>query len=274
MSYLKLIFLLFFTLFISCNKKQDLKLGNKQNDSIIIYNEEEFYKNKSTKIKVIDTMCLFQEKRAKQDFKNGKLIYTLLYGIGTYDYSNKEMSNLLSKYSISLDTIHKPCARPPKGFKWNCYAKLMNLEIEKKFGAKFIDSLRNIADEQFVKNNLNYVFQFSECDMNSRYVSAKTYEEFLEKPENDFINGLNYSKLSKAQTKKERANTDVFFVIYKNGTVGNIKVETDFKITKNREFAEYFEKEAIKFVKKAKWKPAKYRGINVNSEMYLNLYNK
>lgn len=274
MNYLKLILLIFFTFLISCNKKQDLKVEKKQNDSVIIYNEESFYNSKSKKIKVIDTMCAFQEKRAIDDFKNGKQTYILLYGIGTYDYSNIEMSELLLKYSIKLDSIFLSCSSPPKGFQRNCYAKNMNLQIEKKFGAKFIDSLRNIADKQFVKNNPKYIFQFTECDMESRYESAKTYKEFIEKPENDFVKTIKYEKLNKIETKKQKANTDIYFTIYKNGTIGNLKVETDFTISKNKDFMNYFEKEALNFVKKAKWKPAKYRGINVNSEMFLNFYNK
>ena len=180
------------------------------------------------------------------------------------------MSELLYKHSIKLDTIYTPCARPPKGFQWNCYANFMNLEIEKKHGRKFIDSLRNIADKQFVENNPNYVFSFYDCETTSRYVNAKSYEEFLEKPERDFVNELNYSKLSKEQTKKEKANTEVTFVIYRDGTVGKIKVESDFSITKNKDFAIFFEKSAINFVKKSRWKPAEYRGIKVNSEMRLN----
>ena len=96
----------------------------------------------------------------------------------------------------------------------------------------------------------------------------------MKKPKEDFIKGLHYTKLNNDQRKKERANTEVFFVIYKDGTVGKIKVESDFSKSKNQDFAHYFEEQAIAFVKNAKWKPAKYRGIAVNSEMYLNLYNK
>ncbi|MEO7978379.1 hypothetical protein [Flavobacterium sp.] len=274
MKSLKIIFLIFFTLLISCNKKQELKREKIENDSVIVYNEDEYYKTKSKKIKVIDTTCDFEEQRAEKDIKQGKLTYTFIYGIGVYDISNKEMNELLSKYSIKLNKVSMSCSRPPKGFKWNCYAKLMNLAIEKKFGEKFIDSLRNIADKQFVEKNPNFIFSFFDCETTSRYVNAKSYEEFLEKPESDFMIELNYPKLSKEQIKKEKANTEVTFVIYRNGTVGRIKVESDFKIAGDLDFARYFEKEAINFVKKAKWKSALYRGIKVNSDMHLNLYNK
>ncbi len=274
MKYLKLVLLFYFSLLVSCEKKNTKNEIKKQNDSVIVYSIDEYYKTKSKKIKVIDTLCEYQENRAKKDIKRGKFTFTMLYGIGVYDFSNKEMRELLAEHSISLDTILTSCMRLPKGFQSHCYTKIMNLEIKKRFGEKFIDSLRNIADKRFIDNNPNFIFSFFDCETNSRYVTAKTYEEFLEKPENDFIKTLNYVKLTKKQIKKEKANTDVSFVIYRNGTVGNIKVESNFEITRNKKFAKYFENEAINFVKKAKWEPATYRGIKVNSEMHLNLYNK
>ncbi|MCL9810081.1 energy transducer TonB [Flavobacterium luminosum] len=274
MRYFKLILLTIILILVSCEKKKNISEIKISSDSIIVKSIDEFYKTKSKKVKIVDTLCIFEQKRAQEDVKKNKLVYTLHYGIGVYDFSNFEMNELLAKHSITLDTILIPCSRPPKGFKWYCYSELMNKEIEKRFGEKFIDSLRNIADRKFVENNPKFVFSFSDCETNSRYETAKTYEDFLEKPENDFIKSLNYKNLTKQQLKKEKANSDISFVIYRNGTIGNIKVQTDFNISKNKDFIKYFEKEAIKFVKNAKWKSATYRGIKVNSEMYLNLYNK
>ena len=274
MKYLNIIFLVIFSFLISCNKRQDVKKEKKPSDSIIVYNEYEMFKIQTGRIKVIDTSCINEEKRATGDIKKGKLVYSFYHGLGSFEISDSEMIKLLSKYNISVDTIMGVCSRPPKGFKWHCYNNLMNETIYKKFGKKFIDSLRNIADRQFIENNSKYIFSFYDCDLTSRYVTSKDYDDFLKKPENDFVFGLNYPKMSKNDIQKEKANTEVSFVIFKNGTVGNIKVESDFKIAKNKDFAKYFEKEAIDFVKKAKWKPAKYKGINVNSEMHLNLYNK
>jgi len=274
MKSTKFILLIYAIVLISCNKEQALKIEKPANDTITVYSEFEYYKLKSKKIKIIDTACMFDERRAKNDIREGKLIYTMILGFGAYDYSNKEMGKLLLKKSILLDSVLKPCMRPPEGFKWYCYAKLMNLEIEKRFGKNFIDSLRNIADKQFIENKPNYIFDFYECDTSSRYASAETYEEFLEKPKNDFLNKLNYPKMTKSEMRKQRANTEVSFVIYKNGSVGNIKLNTDYDIAKNKEYAKYFEGAALEFVKNAKWKPATYRGFNVNSEMHLNLFNQ
>jgi hypothetical protein len=271
MKSLKFILFLLIGILICCTKKkQDLTQKNISNDSVIVYTVEDFYKTKSKKKKIVDTLCAFEEKQAKENIQNGQLNYTCIYGLGLYDYSNKEMGELLSHYSIKLDSVMNGCDRPPKGFRRNCYEEIMNSAILKKFGKNFIDSLRNVADKQFVENHPTYIFNHFECDLTSRYANSKTYSDFLDKPENDFISGL---KL-KGTKKKEKANTEISFVIYRNGKTGKIKAKSDFDMATNKEFAIYFEEKAIDFVKKSKWIAAKYRGIDVNSEMILNLYNK
>lgn len=267
------LFFLFYVL-TCCNKQIEDEHNSNKNDTIIVYNEVDYYKFKTKKIKIIDTVCLFEEKMAKNDIKKGKLKYFLHYGVAQYDFSNKEMSNLLLKYSITLDTILTTCVMAPKGFRRYCYSKLMNLEINRRFGENFIDSLRVISDRQFIENNPNFIFSFSDCDLTSRYEKANNYDEFLEKPEDDFVTGLKHPKMNRKQLRKEKANTEVYFVIYKNGKIGNIYAETNFEISRNIEFAKFFEKEAITFVKKSQWKPAEYRGIKVNSELSINFYNK
>lgn len=273
MNFPKFLFLLLIGI-TSCSRKEVKNDTQNLNDSIFVYSEEQLYKTKSKKIKVKDTNCIYQQRRAKNDIKNQNLKYTLIYGFGMYDYSNKEFSELLSNYSIKLDSVMKPCDGPTKGFRWFCYEETMNTEIERRFGLKFIDSLRAIADKQFIQRHPYLVLHWSECETTSRYSRAKTYDEFLTLPESDFVATLNYPKMNKRQQSKQKANTMVSFVIYRDGTVGDIETESDFKIATNIEFAKYFEKKAIEFVKTAKWKAAEYRGLNVNSKMDLNLYNK
>jgi len=263
-----------FLALVSCNKKHEAANEKTHNDSVIVYNEADLYKIKTGKIKVIDTSCLLAEKRAGKEISEAKWTYTLVYGMGLHDYSNREMKSLLSGHSIALDSFLSPCARPPKGFRWHCYADLMNRAIEKRFGEKFIDSLRHIADIRFINNNPHFIMPFYECDMTSRYAAAKSYDDFLKKPEDDFLNNLNDTGLSKKQLKKQKANTEVTFIIFRDGSIGHIKSENNGSIATNSDFAKYFEREALNFVKRAKWKPALYRGIKVNSKMRLNLYNK
>ncbi|KAF2337009.1 hypothetical protein [Flavobacterium daemonense] len=58
--------LVLFTFLISCNKKQELKSAHSSNDSVVVYNEEQFYKTKSKRIKVVDTVCPFSRKACKE----------------------------------------------------------------------------------------------------------------------------------------------------------------------------------------------------------------
>lgn len=124
---------------VSCDKKQSLTKQTKFTDSVVIYNEEVSYKITHGMIKIVDTACISEEKRAMQDIKDGKLVYTLIRGLSAPIYSNREMERQLSGYSIAFDSISSPCMLPPKGFRWYCYAERMNAEIERKFGEKFID---------------------------------------------------------------------------------------------------------------------------------------
>lgn len=93
-------------------------------------------------------------------------------------------------------------------------------------------------------------------------------------PQEDFSGTLSYSGLTKRELKKLHADTYLEFILYRNGSIGQISAKSDLTNVTNKAFAAYFEKEAIAFVKKAKWKPAKYRGIDVNGKMVLRLYNK
>jgi hypothetical protein len=268
-----LIITLLLVMFISCDKKESPSKEIKS-DSVIVYDETVYYKITHGMIKVVDTACISEEAKAKTDIKNGKLTYTFTYGMGYWDYSNIEMKRLLDKYSIDIDTLRGSCIPPLKGFRRYCYQNLMNTEIELKFGEKFIDSLRHIADVEFINNHPKFVFHFWDCDTTSRYAAAKTYDEYLKMPKEDFLRTLSYGGLTKRELKKLHADTEVEFILYRNGSIGQINAKSDLSRVTNKDFAAYFEKEAIDFVKRAKWKPAKYRGIEVNSEMHLNLYNK
>lgn len=85
-----------FLLILACNKKVEAKKSN-TNDSIVVYNEDEMYKVQNGKIKVIDTTCINEQKRALNDIKNGKTVYSFFYGMTEMYRSNKEMGQILSK---------------------------------------------------------------------------------------------------------------------------------------------------------------------------------
>ena len=99
-----------------------------------------------------DSVCNAESKKAYADIKKVILIYAYRMGKVEMFDSNKELDTLLAKYHIKTDTILHTCLTPFE--KQNCYHLRMYEEIQRKHGKNFIDSLRQIAEMKFMKNNV------------------------------------------------------------------------------------------------------------------------
>ena len=88
--------------------------------------------------------------------------------------SEKEMNLLLQKYNLNNDSVFLPMDDGDDRIykKWAEQRE----RIDKKFGVNFIDSLIDIAEKQYVLNNIDKVFDYEECDTVSRYSKAKYYK--------------------------------------------------------------------------------------------------
>jgi hypothetical protein len=266
MKILKVILLITICFLFSCNKKYDQNEIEKSIDSIKVHNQNQTKKE--------DTVCLNEEKRAEKDIQSGKLVYFYFRGKTKMYRSNKEMKTLLSAYKIEIDSALLFCIPDLNGFERNCYASKMGIAIEKKYGNEFINTLRNLAEIQFVLNNPNIVFKFEECDTTSRYPNTKNYSDNFKKPKEDFEKQFAYPKDYKFKSGKYFSSTQVYFILDKNGKINNIETHCSFRDSVNYKFTKYFKNEAVKFVQKTKWIPAKFKGINVNSEMNFLYFHK
>lgn len=274
MKFFKVILIIFCSFLISCNKKQEQKNNKKNNDTIVIYNVNELFKHEGRNVKIIDTSCVNEEKRALSDIKKGKLVYYCFIGMTEMFKSNKEMKQILSNYNIQIDSILTYCVPMPKGFKRNCYAMIMNKEIDKKYGNKFIDSLRGLAEKQYVKNHPEKIFQYTEYDTVSVYPGTKEYRDYYEKAKEDFSRNFVYPKGYEYKKEKNFSSTNVSFILTKNGKISNIETDCFFANSMNEKFTGYFKTKAEDFIKKVKWIPAKYQGINVNSEIHFLFFHE
>lgn len=259
---------LFFQIF-ACNQIQQ---GKKKGllDTLAV-NQSDSEPDKMDRVK--DTSCINDEKRAIQDINKGKIVYFHFFGMMTTYRSNKEMNLLLSKYNLEVDTVMVSCLRF-EGFEQNCYAKKMNEAIDQKYGINFRDSIRIVAEKQFISNHPNLVYYFEECDTVSRYPNTVDYSDFFEKPKKDFFKNFKYPKDYKYKNEEDFSSTEVQFVLFKNGEIGEISVESDFANPKNKKYKNYFESAALDFVKKVKWIPATKLGYKVNSEMSIIFFHK
>lgn len=272
MKYLPILFLA--VILFSCKKSVEKQKENTMRDSIIVYSEDDLYKIRNGMIKVVDTACINEEKRATEDIKNGKVVYFFFNGMTEMYRSNKEMKELLAHYNIQIDSAMTSCIPPLKGFRRNCYISVMYKEIEKRHGKNFIDSIRYLAERKYALNHPNIVFDFQECDTISRYPGTKNYSDFFDKPESDFSKTFEYPKGYNYKIEKYYSSTDVSFVLKKNGEIKNVETEVTFQNPKNLQFEDYFRKKAEEFVRNTKWIPATKKGIKVDSKVNFIYFHK
>jgi len=189
--------------------------------------------------------------------------------------SEKEMYLLLQKYNLNNDSIlyYGTENEDPEII----YKKSNKLRerIDKKFGVNFIDSLRNIAEKQYVQNNINKLFDYNDCDTVSRYAGAKYYEDFFDILNLDFWKVVKYPKDFIYRNEKDLYSyMNAEFILHKDGKVSDIKTGVTFQNNQNNKYSIYFRKKLIKFIKKSKWIPAKSIGITVTSKVPLTIHFK
>lgn len=243
-------------------------------------NQEEKSKTQKGKIveidsgnKYWDSICKLETKNAEKDIKENKLTYFRYCGMVVQYRGNEEMNKLLSKYNLSIDSASYYCTVP--GELQNCYAHKMRQEIDKRFGKKFIDSLRTIAEKQYVINNPNKIYDFQECDTLSRYPNDKNYTEFFKNYKNDFFKIAEYPEDLQFRNEKDSYSwISADFILHKDGTVTDIDIELTFQNKKNYKYSSYFTTKLKEFILKTKWVPAKSMGVVVNSEVPLTIHFK
>jgi hypothetical protein len=209
--------------------------------------------------------CSNAEKQAVKDIAQNKIIYIKNLGMFGYLRSEKEIREILKKYEIDFK-IGSPgsCLSHVSDGEY-CYAKIMEKEIIKRYGEKFIDSVQICADKKFISNNPNQIFSVKECDEVETYPNPKNGKDFWEKPTKEFNSIFIYPK-NYTKCKEEYDNLmDAKFILYKNGKVDSIKVESEFVNSKNNKYKKLFEEKTIEYIKSKKWIPLKRFGIPVNS---------
>lgn len=266
--------------FCSCTKEKK----NQPKKIIEIYSAEDFY----NKIKIIDTLCLNETNRAKEDIKKGKLTYNLMYlnhrpGYSPHNYFYEEGKNYikkeLAKFNINIDTTNilfsDIRSKEDNFFRIDCYQSYMKKEVEDILANSFvsIDTLIRYAEKQYVLNHPDKIFSLEERDLG--YTTANNYfENFNTKSRIIFEENFVYPKDYRYKTEKSHSYTTADFILMKDGTIKNLRVESTFQNTHNYKFKKYFEKEMWDFVLKTKWIHPKYSGLIANSEMSFIFWHK
>ncbi|TDP59404.1 hypothetical protein [Flavobacterium dankookense] len=151
-----ILLLLIFPLYLSCNKEKQHEQKNNL-DTIIVYEYEEDEKifdpkNKNKKLVFVKTSCIDNEKKAYADIKRGKLIYFFYMNMSTTTMEGDEMKERFANSKINIRyAFGSGCIPAENEEEKNCYEKVMNKEVEKRFGIKFIDSIKKIRESVKLK---------------------------------------------------------------------------------------------------------------------------
>lgn len=259
---MKIIYYILLFGFISCGKSTSKNKGSKEQNFEL-----------DAENKYWDSICRIETKNAEIDIKQNKLTYFHYFGMVVKHRSNEEMNMLLSKYNISIDSANYYCTVP--GELQNCYAHKMEQEIDKRFGKNFIDSLRNVAEKLYVKNNPNKIYDFEECDTISIYPNSKSNSDFFKNYKNDFFKIAEYPKDFEFRNENDSYSwISGDFILHKDGTVTNIDIELSFQNKKNYKYSSYFTNKLKEFILNTKWIPAKSMGETVNSKVPLTIHFK
>lgn len=265
----KLILILSILILFSCKRKPETyieKYKNSKSDSI---------KTIIGKISTKDTSCLREIDLAQEKINKDSLTYFLYISSLSYGRHLEELKKLLKPYGIDCKKKLTSCIGRGKRRSY-CYIDFMNETIKTKFKKGFIDSLEVKADRIYLSKNISRVFySMDEYDETLFYPHARTIETQRDDIQNDFFSTFNYPKGFNFKHKRYVGRSNVEFILYRNGEIKDLTIDTEFEQKSNNKFIPYFNNEIKKFVTKINWLPRKQRGIKLNAGLGLWFpYNK
>jgi hypothetical protein len=220
-----------------------------------------------------DTTCLKEIAEAKKEINNGKLTYCHYTGNISFNYlrSQKEMVQILEKFNIKFQNESSRCVIQENQTE-HCYCELMKEKIIEKHGEKFVDSLLNISDIQYLKNHENDTLYYADCDKRPNYPrdNDDSEDEYSEVMQREIDNAIVYPKgYIETPNYDVSAFADVSFYVNKKGEAKITSFWFLFDIKSNYKYEKYFENELSRIIKKTEWNPAQIRKQNVNSNMVM-----
>ncbi|MFC6876584.1 hypothetical protein ACFQZF_14580 [Flavobacterium myungsuense] len=149
--------LLMIFILVSCQKETKNLAPKDKNGNRIFYNEiqileysqNEYINGKKVDYIIIDTSCLSQKKKAIADIENNNLTY---FAAPTFEFD--EIAPLLRKYNLKTEPYLSSCLVFGR-FGKNCYEKEMIEEVNRRYGEKFFDSIRNVARKNYIIKHPN-----------------------------------------------------------------------------------------------------------------------
>ena len=158
------------TAFFGCKNTKEERLPTfDDHGRRILYSVEDYYKYKFQKDEAntvaIDTFCISQKQRAKNDILKNNLLYVI-----TPRPEENILKNMLTKLGFAT-RIQSFSDIRHEGFEPFCYEEIMSEEIKKQFGANFKDSIELEARKQFIRKNPTFPYFEDGVDLREKYLN-------------------------------------------------------------------------------------------------------
>ncbi len=278
---MKYFIFLFFVSICSCKKKPfPIRDNNKLIliDTLTITDEEAYinYHIKLSDLKLsYNELCIIETKRAHRDIKKNQLVFCFGYKYAKHYSSLDVLFDILKeKYNISSVTTVRGCIVNDSSEYNYCYEKLMQNEIEKRFGIDFIEKLSIESDSIYHVKNKNKTFEILNSDALLDNYQSKKYQEYHNRILKTFEKHFIYPKDYNYKNERSFSYTSADFILKKDGTIDSLFVKATFQNSKNEKHREYFENQFKAYIKTIKHKPLKAYGVKLNTYTSFNFYHK
>ncbi|MWB96066.1 hypothetical protein GON26_17000 [Flavobacterium sp. GA093] len=228
-----------------------------------------------------DRYCFDEIERAKKDIQKAKLVHChYAGGIGFHVLRSKtELDSLLRLYKIDFEYTGSSDIEEPNKTQ-GCYCSLMQENIEKKFGGKFIDSVSLVADSLYIVKHLDQTYSYMDYE--------RSWDKPPLYPNDSTYDASNHSGLQASFEKAVQYPAGYIFKNNKNSSAsiyidmfvnekGEGKINTlslHFDHEKNKNYTPYFRRLATQLIEEVTWTPAKIANVSVKSKNLIYIYLK
>lgn len=208
-----------------------------------------------------DGECKNQIDSARQDVKNGKLVYEDNSGAWAIIRYDNEMEEILKEYGIEYKKTGPNCV-----FEQECYGYFMDSIISQRFGEGFIKQVEERADSLFLSRWKTKTYESWDIDEPPFYKKGDA-EIYIE-------NRIRYPKnWDSTPMESERQYITVDVYIDNDGKLISWELHELYNLKEsNKKLLPELKKQINQIIKDmVKWRPGQLNGKAVNSKIWLDI---
>lgn len=195
--------------------------------------------------------CAIEKQRAIKELQKNSLTFCLNY---YPDYAEELIDILKKEYNIKsiITPLNDIVSNSDSTNYENCYQKIMDSILDKRFGVNFIKTQSNRANKKYHLKNKDSIFNFSNSTEFKSFVSSPKYKKF----EDSIIKILNkhiiYPKSYISKNNNSYLSAD--FTVTKKGLIKDLVIESKLDTVNNKHKLN-LEEQLEDYLKSINWMP-------------------